>query len=153
MTPIRTLLILLLHVTYFIHLNAAAYSNEGTEVDTSHDRLKRQAIGYESYLWKTGVHYYFDENASNATKEAFLRGANAWERDTCINFTQNENGENVEFSFNFNIMRCNDSPIGMSSKKKLDDNPLFAATDVIHVGEWDGDASSSDMQLMRLDMH
>ncbi|RCN30208.1 astacin [Ancylostoma caninum] len=103
MTLIRTFLILLVHVTYFIHLNAAAYSSDGTEVDTSHDRLKRQAIGYESRLWRTGVNYYFDENASNATKEAFLRGANAWERDTCINFTQNEN-----------------------------------ATDVIHVGEWDG---------------
>ncbi|RCN24322.1 astacin, partial [Ancylostoma caninum] len=34
------------------------------KVDTSHDRLKRQAIGYESYLWKTGVNYYFDENAT-----------------------------------------------------------------------------------------
>ncbi|RCN30206.1 astacin [Ancylostoma caninum] len=145
MTLIRTLLILIVHVTYFVHLTATTYSSEGTEVETSHDRLKRQAIGYESRLWRTGVNYRFDQKISHAARQAFLRGASAWERDTCINFTENKTGENVELSSNFNIMRCNDAPIGVSSRKKFDDNPLFAATDVIYVGEWGKGVCGSDV--------
>ncbi|RCN33524.1 astacin [Ancylostoma caninum] len=95
MTLIRTLLILLVHVIYFIHLTATAYSIQGTEVDTSHDRLKRQAIGSYRYLWRTGVNYYFDNKIDNTARQAFLRGANAWQRDTCINFTKNETARDV----------------------------------------------------------
>ncbi|RCN32584.1 astacin [Ancylostoma caninum] len=94
MTLIRTLLILLVHVTY-LHLTATAYSNEGTEVDTSRDRLKRQAIGYESRLWRTGVNYRFDPKISDAARQAFLRGASAWQRDTCIDFKENESATDV----------------------------------------------------------
>ncbi|RCN32114.1 astacin [Ancylostoma caninum] len=59
--------------------------------------MKRQVLGNSSEIWleygvnnekKATVNYYFDEKTSNATRQAFLRAAKAWEKDTCINFTK-----------------------------------------------------------------
>ncbi|KAL6741694.1 hypothetical protein Aduo_014923 [Ancylostoma duodenale] len=68
---IRVLLISFVHVTYLIYLTSTAYSSEDAE-------------------WKTGVNYCFDKKISDAARQAFLRGAKAWEKHTCINFTLDE---------------------------------------------------------------
>ncbi|EYB81875.1 hypothetical protein Y032_0372g153 [Ancylostoma ceylanicum] len=113
----RLLLISAITATYFTAGCAAEYLTEATMVRSSQlkdtldkkfireeeppeislerrpalGRTKRQAIaiGDNKHLWLNGVNYYFDSTTKNKTKKAFLRAAKAWEKDTCINFTEN----------------------------------------------------------------
>ncbi|VDP38726.1 unnamed protein product [Heligmosomoides polygyrus] len=52
-------------------------------------RTKRQAYKdsrYPDTIWSDGVNYYFHPYASYETQRAFIKGAELWERDTCIDF-------------------------------------------------------------------
>ncbi|VDO88375.1 unnamed protein product, partial [Heligmosomoides polygyrus] len=52
-------------------------------------RTKRQAykdFRYPNTIWSNGVNYYFHPYASYATQRAFIKGAELWEKDTCIDF-------------------------------------------------------------------
>ncbi|KAK5967528.1 Astacin [Trichostrongylus colubriformis] len=54
-------------------------------------RIKRQAFKDQRYpakLWSEGVKYYFHSFASMKMRNAFLKGAKLWEKDTCIDFAQ-----------------------------------------------------------------
>ncbi|PIO56279.1 hypothetical protein TELCIR_22322, partial [Teladorsagia circumcincta] len=56
------------------------------------NRTKRQAFKdhrYPKMLWSQGVNYYFHNLADAKMRNAFIKGAKLWEKDTCINFTQN----------------------------------------------------------------
>ncbi|PIO66970.1 hypothetical protein TELCIR_11299, partial [Teladorsagia circumcincta] len=60
------------------------------------NRTKRQAFKdhrYPKMLWSQGVNYYFHNLASRELRSVFTKGAKLWERDTCINFTQNRLGK------------------------------------------------------------
>ncbi|EYC36909.1 hypothetical protein Y032_0844g2648 [Ancylostoma ceylanicum] len=61
-------------------------------------RAKRQAFKDKNYprtLWSAGVNYFFDKSASKQVQSVFLKGAKAWEKDTCINFRENANAEDA----------------------------------------------------------
>ncbi|KAK6018276.1 astacin, partial [Ostertagia ostertagi] len=60
------------------------------------NRTKRQAFKDHKYpktLWSQGVNYYFHDMASKQMKSVFVKGAKWWEKDTCINFTENRSAE------------------------------------------------------------
>uniref|UniRef100_A0A0N4W6B3 Zinc metalloproteinase n=1 Tax=Haemonchus placei TaxID=6290 RepID=A0A0N4W6B3_HAEPC len=59
------------------------------------NRTKRQAFKdrrYPKTLWSEGVSYYFHSLAK--MRNAFIKGAKLWEKDTCINFAENRFAEN-----------------------------------------------------------
>ncbi|KAK5981776.1 Zinc metalloproteinase, partial [Trichostrongylus colubriformis] len=64
------------------------------ELSNSSSRAKRQAfkdIFHPQGLWKQGVNFFFHSSATDAMKNAFLKAAKWWEKDTCIDFIENEN--------------------------------------------------------------
>ncbi|EYC33324.1 hypothetical protein Y032_0002g723 [Ancylostoma ceylanicum] len=55
------------------------------------NRPKRQAYRDRRYpltLWANGVNYFFHPNASAKVKSVFKKGAQAWMKDTCIEFRE-----------------------------------------------------------------
>ncbi|EYC01278.1 hypothetical protein Y032_0108g19 [Ancylostoma ceylanicum] len=64
---------------------------EGIESDGIRD--KRQAFKdyrYPNRLWSKGVHYYFHYNATPAVRSVFKKGADLWQKDTCIDFIEDD---------------------------------------------------------------
>ncbi|KIH57905.1 astacin [Ancylostoma duodenale] len=60
------------------------------------NRTKRQALKDQrdmGMMWTEGVNYFFDPSASEKMRRAFVSGAKAWERDTCINFKEDSKAE------------------------------------------------------------
>ncbi|RCN38036.1 astacin, partial [Ancylostoma caninum] len=89
------------------------------KVETSHNRLKRQAIGNDSNLWRTGVNYYFDNKIDNTARQAFLRGAKAWQRDTCINFTENKTAKDAIYVGNWGVGVCGSDVGKVGGRQRL----------------------------------
>ncbi|RCN46498.1 astacin [Ancylostoma caninum] len=61
-------------------------------------RTKRQAYKDKNYprtLWSEGVNYFFDDSASSKVRSVFVKGAEAWRRDTCIDFRENPNAQDA----------------------------------------------------------
>ncbi|VDO90903.1 unnamed protein product [Heligmosomoides polygyrus] len=55
------------------------------------NRTKRQAFrdrNYPKSLWEQGVFFFFDSSASMEVRSAFRKGAQAWQKDTCIDFKE-----------------------------------------------------------------
>ncbi|RCN51874.1 astacin [Ancylostoma caninum] len=68
-------------------------------VDKGSIRHKRQAQrrnASNENLWVDGVKYVFDPSASEKLKHGFKLAANAWQKDTCINFTLVNSKKEVE---------------------------------------------------------
>ncbi|KAK5965859.1 Zinc metalloproteinase [Trichostrongylus colubriformis] len=64
------------------------------EMSNLSTRAKRQAFRdafHPMGLWKQGLNYYFHSSATDAMKSAFLKAAKLWEKDTCIEFKENQN--------------------------------------------------------------
>ncbi|KAK5975088.1 Astacin [Trichostrongylus colubriformis] len=63
---------------------------------TPKPRRKRQALKDKRYpktLWTGTVNYYFHPAASMAVKSVFRKAAKMWEKDTCVNFTENQHAQ------------------------------------------------------------
>ncbi|RCN46497.1 astacin [Ancylostoma caninum] len=61
-------------------------------------RTKRQAYKDKNYprtLWSEGVNYFFDSSATAQMRSVFLKGAKAWQKDTCIDFRENPNAQDA----------------------------------------------------------
>ncbi|EYC34613.1 hypothetical protein Y032_0001g54 [Ancylostoma ceylanicum] len=60
--------------------------------DEGGNRTKRQAFRDHNYprtLWSNGVNFFFDRSASPAVRSVFMKGAQLWMKDTCIDFREN----------------------------------------------------------------
>ncbi|VDL65715.1 unnamed protein product, partial [Nippostrongylus brasiliensis] len=58
------------------------------------NRTKRQAFKdtrYPATIWKT-VSYSFDDQLDERRKEVFRKAVKLWEKDTCIDFSENSTG-------------------------------------------------------------
>ncbi|KIH51850.1 hypothetical protein ANCDUO_18057 [Ancylostoma duodenale] len=67
-------------------------------------RSKRQAFKDRNYprtLWSEGVNYVFDASATPQMRSVFVKGAKAWQKDTCIDFKENPNGEELMHTAKF----------------------------------------------------
>uniref|UniRef100_A0A0K0DK57 Metalloendopeptidase n=1 Tax=Angiostrongylus cantonensis TaxID=6313 RepID=A0A0K0DK57_ANGCA len=62
--------------------------------DLKHDkakRTKRQAHRSATRLWPSGIVYYsFDSSATDTTKRLFKKASDAWSRDTCVEFKEDD---------------------------------------------------------------
>ncbi|KIH56596.1 astacin [Ancylostoma duodenale] len=61
------------------------------DVTSGNPRNRRQAFKdrrYPTTIWANGVNYYFDYNANPKLRSVFKKGANEWEKNTCINFKE-----------------------------------------------------------------
>ncbi|KIH46943.1 astacin [Ancylostoma duodenale] len=66
------------------------------ETSNRHKRQAQRRNASDENLWMDGVKYVFDVKASKELKDGFTLAANAWEKDTCINFTLVENLKDVD---------------------------------------------------------
>ncbi|EPB65546.1 hypothetical protein ANCCEY_15390, partial [Ancylostoma ceylanicum] len=60
--------------------------------DEGGNRTKRQAFRDHNYprtLWSNGVNFFFDRSASPAVRSVFMKGAQLWMKDTCVDFREN----------------------------------------------------------------
>ncbi|EYC37275.1 hypothetical protein Y032_0810g2462 [Ancylostoma ceylanicum] len=72
---------------------AKEIEQEIEDVSAGNTRIKRQAFkdrNYPNTTWLSGVNYYFDRSASPIVRSVFKKGAREWEKDTCINFKEDE---------------------------------------------------------------
>uniref|UniRef100_A0A0K0CT52 Astacin domain-containing protein n=1 Tax=Angiostrongylus cantonensis TaxID=6313 RepID=A0A0K0CT52_ANGCA len=66
-------------------------------VDSDGDRKKRQAFRDENYprtLWSNGVNYAF-WNASHSARRVFLKAAEIWRENTCLEFREDSSADDV----------------------------------------------------------
>ncbi|EPB75643.1 astacin [Ancylostoma ceylanicum] len=61
-----------------------------------HKRQAQRRNASNENLWVDGVKYVFDPNASQKLKDGFTLAVNAWQKDTCINFTLVQTREEVK---------------------------------------------------------
>ncbi|KAK6760181.1 hypothetical protein RB195_021611 [Necator americanus] len=56
-----------------------------------------QEVPYLPPMWSQGIKYSFHKRANKKLRDAFKRAAEAWQRDTCVNITEddNESGDRV----------------------------------------------------------
>ncbi|EYC45590.1 hypothetical protein Y032_0422g1185 [Ancylostoma ceylanicum] len=65
-------------------------------------RTKRQAFKdkwYTRRLWSEGVNYYFDRSASEKMRTVFIKAAEQWHNNTCINFQESDRTEDKLYVF------------------------------------------------------
>ncbi|ETN82036.1 astacin, partial [Necator americanus] len=65
--------------------------------DDDEGREKRQAAFRNQYyplnIWSEGIDYYFHSSSTRSVRSVFKKAAEAWQKDTCIDFRENSRAE------------------------------------------------------------
>ncbi|EYC45170.1 hypothetical protein Y032_0436g1425 [Ancylostoma ceylanicum] len=72
---------------------AAEMEEEIIEEASGNPRGRRQAFKdrrYPATIWENGVNYYFDYNTNPKLRSVFKKGADEWQKNTCINFKEDK---------------------------------------------------------------
>ncbi|KAE9416012.1 hypothetical protein Angca_010256, partial [Angiostrongylus cantonensis] len=105
-------------------------------VDSDGDRKKRQAFRDENYprtLWSNGVNYAF-WNASHSARRVFLKAAEIWRENTCLEFREDSSADDVVWVVHGSSCWSHLGRVGGAQILSLGDNCDFIGLGLHEIG-------------------